>query len=79
MTAATYTIVPVLVLFFFTQRYFIKGIQLTVLAGRSAPVRGASYQTPVAASRLSLEKWPNARGCRAALKGSPTGSQRTRR
>lgn len=34
MAAATYTIVPVLVLFFFTQRYFIKGIQLTGLAGR---------------------------------------------
>jgi len=34
MAAATYTIVPVLVVFFLAQRYFIKGIQLTGLAGR---------------------------------------------
>jgi len=34
MAAATYTIVPVLAVFFAAQRYFIKGIQLTGLAGR---------------------------------------------
>jgi len=34
MAAATYTIIPVLLLFFAAQRYFIKGIQLTGLAGR---------------------------------------------
>jgi ABC-type glycerol-3-phosphate transport system permease component len=34
MAAAMYTIVPVLAVFFAAQRYFIKGIQLTGLAGR---------------------------------------------
>jgi ABC-type glycerol-3-phosphate transport system permease component len=34
MAAAMYTLVPVLILFFAAQRYFIKGIQLTGLAGR---------------------------------------------
>ena len=34
MAAATYTIVPVLVVFFAAQRYFVKGIQLTGLGGR---------------------------------------------
>ncbi len=34
MATATYTIIPVLLLFFLSQRYFIKGIQLTGLGGR---------------------------------------------
>ena len=34
MAATTLVILPVIVLFFFTQRYFIEGVSLTGLGGR---------------------------------------------
>jgi multiple sugar transport system permease protein len=34
MAASTLVVLPIIVLFFFTQRYFIQGVSLTGLGGR---------------------------------------------